>query len=324
MLSYGGMGGGVKVCVIGAGSSYTPELVEGLLLHLDRLPIVSLALHDIDDERLGVIGKPLPQDPGPSSLGGRAGCHHVAGRGGRRGRLRGRPAAGGRSGGPSARRDAAAAVRLHRAGDDRSRRLREGAAHRPGGARHRRAGRAPRRPRMPGSSTSPTPLESSLRRCWTRSSGHRALQRRNRLPAAVRPAPRGRAPSGAARTRRAEPPVLGARRAASTAWTGSPSSSTGRSMSWATRSSYRPSWSPCRRRSLLLPALLLHDPCRARASSCRHPPAPSRSWTSSAGSSRCTGTPALDRKPDLLAAARRRLLQRGGHRADGLPACRHR
>ena len=55
MLSYGGMGGGVKVCVIGAGSSYTPELVEGLLLHLDRLPILSLALHDIDDERLEVI-----------------------------------------------------------------------------------------------------------------------------------------------------------------------------------------------------------------------------------------------------------------------------
>jgi 6-phospho-beta-glucosidase len=55
MLSYGGMGGGVKVCVIGAGSSYTPELVEGLLLHLDRLPIQSLALHDIDDERLEVI-----------------------------------------------------------------------------------------------------------------------------------------------------------------------------------------------------------------------------------------------------------------------------
>ena len=55
MLSYGGMGGGVKVCVIGAGSSYTPELVEGLLLHLDRLPIQSLALQDIDAERLEVI-----------------------------------------------------------------------------------------------------------------------------------------------------------------------------------------------------------------------------------------------------------------------------
>jgi 6-phospho-beta-glucosidase len=55
MLSYGGMSGGVKVCVIGAGSSYTPELVEGLLLHLDRLPIQALALHDIDDERLEVI-----------------------------------------------------------------------------------------------------------------------------------------------------------------------------------------------------------------------------------------------------------------------------
>jgi 6-phospho-beta-glucosidase len=55
MLSYGAMGGGVKVCVIGAGSSYTPELVEGLLLHSDRLSIQSLALHDIDAERLDVI-----------------------------------------------------------------------------------------------------------------------------------------------------------------------------------------------------------------------------------------------------------------------------
>jgi 6-phospho-beta-glucosidase len=56
MLSYGAMGGGVKVCVIGAGSSYTPELVEGLLLHRDRLSIQCLALHDIDGERLEIIG----------------------------------------------------------------------------------------------------------------------------------------------------------------------------------------------------------------------------------------------------------------------------
>lgn len=49
------MAPGVKVCVIGAGSSYTPELVEGLIKHQDRLPVTSLALHDIDEERLDVI-----------------------------------------------------------------------------------------------------------------------------------------------------------------------------------------------------------------------------------------------------------------------------
>jgi 6-phospho-beta-glucosidase len=50
------MGRGVKVCVIGAGSSYTPELVEGLVKHRDRLPVEALALHDIDGERLQIIG----------------------------------------------------------------------------------------------------------------------------------------------------------------------------------------------------------------------------------------------------------------------------
>jgi 6-phospho-beta-glucosidase len=50
------MARGVKVCVIGGGSSYTPELVEGLLKHRDRLPIDVLNLHDLDEERVGVIG----------------------------------------------------------------------------------------------------------------------------------------------------------------------------------------------------------------------------------------------------------------------------
>jgi 6-phospho-beta-glucosidase len=50
------MARGVKVCVIGGGSSYTPELVEGLLKHRDRLPIDALTLHDVDEERVGLIG----------------------------------------------------------------------------------------------------------------------------------------------------------------------------------------------------------------------------------------------------------------------------
>jgi 6-phospho-beta-glucosidase len=42
----------MKVAVIGAGSTYTPELVSGL----DRLAVDALALHDVDAERLEVVG----------------------------------------------------------------------------------------------------------------------------------------------------------------------------------------------------------------------------------------------------------------------------
>jgi 6-phospho-beta-glucosidase len=46
----------VKVAVIGGGSTYTPELVEGFLSHSGRLPVDELVLHDIDSERLEVVG----------------------------------------------------------------------------------------------------------------------------------------------------------------------------------------------------------------------------------------------------------------------------
>jgi 6-phospho-beta-glucosidase len=42
----------MKLAVVGAGSTYTPELVSGL----SRLPVDALALHDVDVERLGVVG----------------------------------------------------------------------------------------------------------------------------------------------------------------------------------------------------------------------------------------------------------------------------
>ena len=47
---------GIKVAVIGGGSTYTPELVEGLATRQARLPIDELVLHDIDDERRDVVG----------------------------------------------------------------------------------------------------------------------------------------------------------------------------------------------------------------------------------------------------------------------------
>jgi 6-phospho-beta-glucosidase len=47
---------GVKVAVVGAGSTYTPELVEGFARRTDRFPVDSLALLDIDPERLSIVG----------------------------------------------------------------------------------------------------------------------------------------------------------------------------------------------------------------------------------------------------------------------------
>jgi 6-phospho-beta-glucosidase len=45
----------MKIAVIGAGSSYTPELVEGLLQRQAALPVGELALMDVDPARLEVM-----------------------------------------------------------------------------------------------------------------------------------------------------------------------------------------------------------------------------------------------------------------------------
>jgi 6-phospho-beta-glucosidase len=47
---------GLKICVIGGGSTYTPELIEGLIEGQDELPVAALALMDIDEDRLRVVG----------------------------------------------------------------------------------------------------------------------------------------------------------------------------------------------------------------------------------------------------------------------------
>ncbi len=47
---------GVKVAVVGGGSTYTPELVEGFVTRSDRLPVDELALLDIDAGRLEIVG----------------------------------------------------------------------------------------------------------------------------------------------------------------------------------------------------------------------------------------------------------------------------
>lgn len=47
---------GVKIAVVGGGSTYTPELVEGFASRQDRLPVDELVLLDVDRERLDVVG----------------------------------------------------------------------------------------------------------------------------------------------------------------------------------------------------------------------------------------------------------------------------
>ena len=53
---YDARGMGVKVAVVGGGSTYTPELVEGFVTRSDRLPVDELVLLDVDPERLAVVG----------------------------------------------------------------------------------------------------------------------------------------------------------------------------------------------------------------------------------------------------------------------------
>jgi 6-phospho-beta-glucosidase len=46
----------MKITVIGGGSTYTPELVNGFLTRTDRLPLTELWLMDIDAARLDIVG----------------------------------------------------------------------------------------------------------------------------------------------------------------------------------------------------------------------------------------------------------------------------
>jgi len=46
----------MKLAVIGAGSTYTPELVSGLMRERERIDVHELVLHDIDHDRREVVG----------------------------------------------------------------------------------------------------------------------------------------------------------------------------------------------------------------------------------------------------------------------------
>ena len=47
---------GLKIAIIGAGSTYTPELIEGLINKRDSLPVKELYLMDIDERKLNIVG----------------------------------------------------------------------------------------------------------------------------------------------------------------------------------------------------------------------------------------------------------------------------
>mgnify|MGYP003980389037 FL=1 len=45
-----------KITVIGGGSSYTPELIDGFIQNEKNLQVGEIALYDIDEERLNIVG----------------------------------------------------------------------------------------------------------------------------------------------------------------------------------------------------------------------------------------------------------------------------
>jgi len=46
----------MKITIIGAGSTYTPELIEGLINRKERFPVTEIALMDIHEQKLNILG----------------------------------------------------------------------------------------------------------------------------------------------------------------------------------------------------------------------------------------------------------------------------
>ena len=47
---------GIKITIIGSGSTYTPELIEGLINKKDSIPLDELYLMDIDERKRTIVG----------------------------------------------------------------------------------------------------------------------------------------------------------------------------------------------------------------------------------------------------------------------------
>ena len=46
----------MKIAVIGAGSTYTPELIEGVINRAESFPVTKISLMDIDERKLSIVG----------------------------------------------------------------------------------------------------------------------------------------------------------------------------------------------------------------------------------------------------------------------------
>src|SRR5437763_5735249 len=73
-LQCAGVEGNPKIAVIGGGSTYTPELIEGLALRAERLGLSELVLHDVDQSRLDVVGGLAGRILRRQGYGGRLAC----------------------------------------------------------------------------------------------------------------------------------------------------------------------------------------------------------------------------------------------------------
>ena len=196
----------MKLAVIGAGSTYTPELVSGLMRERERIAVDRLVLHDIDPERLDVVGAMAQRMLAAPGLRRRARAVRQPRPRARRRRRDPGPDPRRRPGRAAPRRADPGRLRLRRPGDDRRRRAGEGDANRSGRARDRRsrarAGRArrvDRRLHQPG-------RDRHARAAGRRPPGDRPVQRRDQLPAADRGPPRRRARARARRPGRPQPP----------------------------------------------------------------------------------------------------------------------
>ena len=286
---------GLKIAVVGGGSTYTPELVEGFEARRDRMPIDELVLLDIDAERLAIVGGLAQRMLDRLDWTGRLTC----------------------TGDRDAAIDGADFVLIQlRVGGQAARLVDEtlpptfgvigqettGA----GGfakalrtvplvlelaeltARRRAPGRLDRRLHEPGRDRQPGPHRR-------RASRHRPVQRGDQHPARHGRAVRRRARPGPARARRAQPPELGARRPCRRR---RPATGAHRGRRGSPRRARRPArraHPEPRRDPVVLPALLLPDPPGRRGAARRARHAPRRSSTSSASCSRCTRTRAWPR-----------------------------
>ena len=128
----------ITISIIGAGSSYTPELMDMMARMRDTLDVGEVRLYDIDAERLSIMegfcrrfmdhaGYPARLSATLDRVQAIRGADFIV-----------TQIRGGRQQGARGRREDPAEVRPFGAGDHRRGRLCQGAAHHPGDAGHRK------------------------------------------------------------------------------------------------------------------------------------------------------------------------------------------